>query len=112
MDVQNHLQAEKACQPKKPFEDGRGYNKVKEELLNKRMQRGGTGQEKWIDIYKILFPRDPEWRIPDPCKSFVRAIICYVHLTAYQITTVENLLRQHQIMPNEDNTLATKYNTL
>lgn len=69
-EVENHLQAEKACQRSEPPEDSKRYSKTKEALLNKKAHRGETDAEKWKEIYMILFPRDDECSIPDPCKSW------------------------------------------
>ncbi len=44
-----------------------GIDEVKEKGLRKR-PKGGTEEEKWIEIYKILFPDEDGALLPSPCK--------------------------------------------
>jgi len=50
------------------WSDSEGFTEDQERLLKKKERTGKSEAGKWKDIYKILFPRDSERSIPDPCK--------------------------------------------
>lgn len=54
-----------------------GFNKDQEKKLRSRKKATAdtTDEDKWREIYMILFPDDDLASIPTPCKHF---ICCYV----------------------------------
>ena len=48
---------------------GQGYSKSQEKALKSRKRTAGmTEENKWIEMYRILFPDGTESPIPSPCK--------------------------------------------
>jgi hypothetical protein len=45
-----------------------GYDKEQEKALRALNSIGLKPFEKWSEMWKILFPGDPDSDIPDPCK--------------------------------------------
>jgi len=45
-----------------------GFDKDQERLLKSRKKSTLTEEEKWKEMFRILFPNDEEDLIPSPCK--------------------------------------------
>ena len=45
-----------------------GFDEEQGKKLKKRSQPGQSEDERWIEVYKILFPKDDHSRIPSPCE--------------------------------------------
>ena len=46
-----------------------GISKEQEKKLRARPKKGeSTEDQKWVSIYRIIFPDTPEDSIPSPCK--------------------------------------------
>lgn len=57
---------------RKPAEILERFNDEQEKALNTLTVRRGvikTDAERWKDAWKIMFPKDVESDIPDPCES-------------------------------------------
>jgi hypothetical protein len=66
--VQNHLEELESCQVIKT-EDFDGYNKEQEKQLRRRKRPPNqTEEDKWFEMYRILFPEDEQDSLPSPCK--------------------------------------------
>ncbi|KAH8897567.1 hypothetical protein GQ53DRAFT_759818 [Thozetella sp. PMI_491] len=49
-----------------------GYNKEQEKTLRKRKKIDCSEEQRWRDMYMVLFPDDGEDMIPTPCKLSLR----------------------------------------
>jgi hypothetical protein len=47
--------------------DDRGFSKDQEQLLRKKSQSHQPEEEKWKEVYGILFPDDAPGTRPSPC---------------------------------------------
>ena len=69
---QSHQVAEERCtaQAKKPAD---GYSKSQEKELRSKKRNADVRneQDKWVKVYRILFPEDDAGRIPSPCEQLV-----------------------------------------
>jgi hypothetical protein len=54
-----------------------GFDKEKEQRLKKRKRTESDEVGKWKEMYRILFPDDPENSIPSPCELlFSPQLLC------------------------------------
>jgi hypothetical protein len=70
-ELKEHLVREDLCRVTKnptPPHD-RGFSKAQEDLLRRRARSTKSENEKWNEIYRILFPNDDEEKMPSPCQS-------------------------------------------
>lgn len=67
-----HLQQDPPCETRKNQALVEGFTKDQEKRLRsrKKAQADTTDEDKWREIYMILFPYDDVQSIPSPCKSF------------------------------------------
>jgi hypothetical protein len=47
--------------------DDRGFSKAQEKLLRKKSTAHQPEEEKWREVYSILFPNDDAGAVPSPC---------------------------------------------
>ena len=72
--LREHQRATEACPRREQcIDDGydwdQGFNEdQKKKLKSRKGRKDMPEEEKWKDIYRILFPSDPESEIPSPCK--------------------------------------------
>lgn len=67
--VDAHLRADDVCK-KKDMIALDGIDREQEKKIRARPRKGNsTVEQKWVAIYKIIFPDTPEDSIPSPCKS-------------------------------------------
>lgn len=68
-ELNNHFRTAADCEIKSLAYDisDEGFNDEQEKALKKRVQ-GATEEEKWIDMYRILFPDAAGNNIPEPCE--------------------------------------------
>ena len=66
-----HLQQNPPCTSAENKTLVEGFTKDQEKRLRsrKKAQADTTDEDKWREIYTILFPDDDEQSIPSPCKS-------------------------------------------
>lgn len=72
-ELQSHLQQDPPCTIQGNRMLHEGFTKDQEKKLRSRKKTHGdmTDEEKWREIYLILFPDDDPSSIPSPCKSFL-----------------------------------------
>lgn len=62
-----HLRADDVC--KKVMISQDGIDREQEKKIRARPRKdNSTAEQKWVAIYKIIFPDTPEDSIPSPCK--------------------------------------------
>jgi hypothetical protein len=66
----DHIQAEIVCPSNKSPKDSEEINEKKARMSSNKSTRGQTEAEKWIEIYRSLFPNDDKSKIPIPCKYY------------------------------------------
>jgi hypothetical protein len=67
--VQEHLEMLESCQIIKS-EELEGYNKEQErQLRSRRRPANQTEEDRWVEMYHILFPEDDQDSMPSPCKT-------------------------------------------
>ena len=67
--LEGHSRQVEPCQIRPGLDRPEGFNKDQEKRLkNRRGVAGKSEEEKWIAIFRILFPDDLENTIPSPCK--------------------------------------------
>ena len=66
--LDQHHQLPDPCQ-RQPPPDSEGFDKAQEKRLKNRKRKPGveTEEEKWREVYKILFPADDVAAMPSPC---------------------------------------------
>jgi len=66
--LESHLQASPVCDIKEKIMI-EGFDKKQEEKLKsrKRNHQNQTEEQRWKELYNILFPEDNEQDIPSPC---------------------------------------------
>ena len=62
-----HSRLTQACEVR-VFEAPDGFSKEQERMLRRKRKHAGSEENKWRDMYKILFPDDDETDIPAPCR--------------------------------------------
>lgn len=63
-----HLRADDVCKKGMIAQDG--IDREQEKKIRARPRKDNTTDEqKWVAMYKIIFPDTPEDSIPSPCKS-------------------------------------------
>lgn len=73
--LNEHQRADTICQRQSEEPEEEGIDEEQERLLRVRKRKNGKAsqvaeEEKWVEMYKILFPHDDP--IPSPCKSISR----------------------------------------
>jgi uncharacterized Zn finger protein (UPF0148 family) len=65
-----HVAAEVRCESRTQVAPVEGFNSTQEKLLRnrKKKQKEMTEEEKWIEVYLILFPDSDTEDLPSPCK--------------------------------------------
>lgn len=66
MEIQYHLRQPETCSIQRKIQV-EGFDKRQEEHLRTRKRITGTEEQRWKEIYRILFPDDDEGSIPSPC---------------------------------------------
>ncbi|XTI87777.1 hypothetical protein V2W45_1309885 [Cenococcum geophilum] len=72
--LREHQRATEACPRREQcindwYDWDQGFNEdQKKKLKSRKGRKDMPEEEKWKDIYRILFPSDPESDIPSPCK--------------------------------------------
>jgi hypothetical protein len=67
-DLSAHSREEPQCHIKAVPEELQGFDYDQEKKLRSRKYpKEQSQQDRWIGMYKILFPKDEESRIPEPC---------------------------------------------
>lgn len=84
--LNEHQRADIICQRRSETEE-EGIDEEKEKLLRARKRKNGKArqmgeEEKWVEIYKIIFPHDDP--VPSPCELTTRGIQA-IGLTDLQI---------------------------
>jgi hypothetical protein len=72
-DLIGHLSSKDPCEESSGVSNQKGnsiegFGEEQEKKLRKRSQSGQIEDGKWIEVYKILFPKDDHSRIPLPCE--------------------------------------------
>jgi hypothetical protein len=75
--LNEHQRADIICQRQSEEAEEEGIDEEKEKLLRVRKRKGGKArqmgeEEKWVEVYKILFPHDDP--VPSPCKLTIQGI--------------------------------------
>ena len=72
--LHDHQRATNPC-TRRPEMTIEGFNKLQEKKLRSRKKPHSalSEEDKWKDMYRILFPGDNETCMPSPCKSSLRA---------------------------------------
>lgn len=70
-DLIEHLSSKDRCEESGGVSNQKGnsiegFDEEQEKKLRRRSQSGQTENEKWIEVYKILFPKDDHSKIPSP----------------------------------------------
>lgn len=84
-ELNSHYLAAEKCPdvPNKPVIEGINKDQEKQ-LRSKRRKRGVSTEDKWVNVYFILFPGDTE--APSPCKYYLtlclKLLVIYI---SYQI---------------------------
>lgn len=78
-DLIGHLSSKDRCEESSGVSNQKsnsieGFDEEQEKKLKKRSQSGLTENEKWIEVYKILFPTDDHSRIPSPFYEYQLSI--------------------------------------
>jgi hypothetical protein len=75
-EVNKHAVAEPPCDvSKEQFDWSRGFCSTEQDNFKSRKYLKGVSQaDRWVKLYKALFPEDNEKDIPDPCKSDTSAV--------------------------------------
>jgi len=72
--LHDHQRATNPC-ARRPEMTIEGFNKLQEKKLRSRKKSHSalSEEDKWKDMYRVLFPGDNETCMPSPCKSSLRA---------------------------------------
>lgn len=73
-ELQLHLQQDPPCtiQANRMLHEGFSKDQEKRLRSRKKVQADMTDEDKWSEIYRILFPDDDETAIPSPCEFKTR----------------------------------------
>lgn len=76
--LNDHLRSDTPC-VKRDVPRSRGINDAQEKKLRERRKTTGTltDEQKWLDIYMILFPEANQKTLPSPCKPFSPSLVTY-----------------------------------
>jgi hypothetical protein len=68
--LDDHQRAIEPC-GMRPKENIEGFDKLQLERLRsrKKSQTEPSEEDKWRDVYRILFPIDDDFAMPSPCES-------------------------------------------
>ena len=69
-ELQTHMRLDPPCEVAAQEAELDGFGPAQEKLLRsrKKTQKDPTEEEKWKDVYRILFPADDLGMIPSPCE--------------------------------------------
>jgi hypothetical protein len=70
--LNEHLRSDKPCE-KREVARLQGINDAQEKKLRERPKTTGTltREQKWLDIYMILFPETSRKALPSPCEQII-----------------------------------------
>lgn len=76
--LNDHLRSDTPC-VKRDVPRSRGINDAQEKKLRERRKTTVTltDEQKWLDIYVILFPEANQKTLPSPCKPYQPSLVTY-----------------------------------
>lgn len=71
-ELNDHLRSDKPCE-KREVTRMQGINDAQDKKLRERRKTTGTltEEQKWLDIYMILFPEANRKALPSPCEHII-----------------------------------------